>query len=148
MLRLSKKVEYALLALQHTCMASGNLCTVKAIAEHYSISFELLAKVMSTLSKHGIVQSIQGVNGGFVLARPANEITVRAVIRAVEGERAHLIECGTHDSGSCSIEGNCTIKHPLLKLQSVIDTALDSMTIAELVSPTPENMQFVALELG
>ncbi len=141
MLRLSKKVEYALLALQHTTSAQGELCTVKAMAERYNISFELLAKVMSTLSKHGIVQSIQGVNGGFVLARPAHEISIRAVIRAVEGDRAQLLECGSHEAGSCSIEESCTIKHPLLKLQSVIDQAFDSMSIAELSSPITSPMQ-------
>ncbi len=147
MLRLSKKVEYALLALQHTTCAEGEVCTVKAMAERYSISFELLAKVMSTLSKNGIVQSIQGVNGGFVLARPAHEISIRSVIRAVEGDRAQLIECGSHDQGTCSIEDSCTIKHPLLRLQHVIDSALESMSVAELSPKHSRTETFVPLLL-
>ncbi len=144
MLRLSKKIEYALLALQHTALHEGEVCTVKVIAERYNISFELLAKVMSTLSRHGIVQSIQGVNGGFTLARRPEQVSIRDVIAALEGSRAHLLECGSNDHGNCDREDNCTIRHPLMRLQGVIDSALHSMSIADLVKPTSP---VVSLEL-
>src|SRR5690242_10286500 len=114
MLRLSKKIEYALIALQHTSQRRGEVCSVKEMAERYHISFELLAKVLSTLSKHSIVQSLQGVNGGFMMTKSPSEISIRAVINALEGEKSSIVECGDHESGQCSLEDGCTIKHPLM----------------------------------
>lgn len=132
MLRLSKKVEYALLALHHMSADSADVFTVKEMAEHFGISFELLAKVMSSLAKAGIVKSSQGVHGGFTMARPADQVSIRDVLDAVQGSQQRLVECGSHPEQSCTIESACTIKHPLMKLQAVIDQAMASMAIADL----------------
>lgn len=135
MLRLSKKVEYALLALHHMSAGREDVYTVKEMAEHFGISFELLAKVMSSLAKAGIVKSSQGVNGGFAMARSSAEVSIRDVLNAVQGAQQHLVECGSHPEQACTIESACTIKHPLMKLQAVIDQAMASMAIADLHSP-------------
>ncbi|MFM8436971.1 MAG: RrF2 family transcriptional regulator, partial [Candidatus Kapaibacterium sp.] len=111
--------------------------TVKEMAEHFGISFELLAKVMSALAKAGIVRSSQGVNGGFAMARPSTEVSVRDVLTAVHGPQQHLVECGSHPDQSCSIEDACTIRHPLMRLQAVIDRAMSSMAIADLHGSQP-----------
>ena len=147
MLRLSKKIEYALLALQHMTLhetGQGNVYTVKEMSEHFGISFDLLAKVMSRLAKHGIVKSTQGVNGGFIMAKPAHEVTIYDVIVAIEGLSANLVECGSHPDLQCTMEGSCGIKHPLMRLQSVINNAMASMAIADLHERSP---RLVDLEL-
>lgn len=145
MLRFSKKVEYALLALQYMAKREGSVCTVKEMSEQFHISFELLAKVLSALSKKGLAQSLQGVNGGFVIAKKPTLISIADVILAIEGKKAHIVECQHHESSSCYAEDTCTIRYPLERLQSKVDTVFSSMSIADLL---PTESQLVHLELA
>lgn len=146
MLRLSKKVEYALLALQYMSSRTARVCTVKEIAENFNISFELLAKVMSVLSKKGIVQSLQGINGGFSLTKESSSISIADVIAAVENKKSSIVECESGgDHANCYVEERCTIRHPLQRLQTMIDNAFESMTVLDLHKTEPS---FVHVELN
>lgn len=144
MLRLSKKIEYALLSLQFIASRNEVLCSAKVIAERHGISYELTAKVLSALSKAGIIQSVQGANGGFVLAKSAASISLTSVIVAVEGKKAHIVECQGDDQDRCSAEDSCTIRFPLKKLQEKIEDCFDSMTVADLVG---ENVELIQLQM-
>lgn len=132
MLRLSKKIEYALLAVQFIASRSGAVATAKEIAEQHNISFELLAKVLNTLSKSGFLISYQGSQGGYSLALPAEFVTVADIISVVEG-RQNIVDCahGVTDC-DCAAFHTCTIKSPMQLLQGRIDDVFRSMTIAEL----------------
>ena len=72
MVRLSKKVEYGLIAMRHIATRrGGDLVTAKEIAGTYKIPYELLAKVLQRLSKAGLILSVHGVHGGYSLAGDA-----------------------------------------------------------------------------
>ncbi len=135
MLRLSKRVEYSLIAMQHIAGRSGVVVSAKEIAEQYNISFELLSKVLHKLSKSGLLASYQGVQGGYILSQPANFISVASIIDAVEGKQS-IVEC-SHETDGCSCRSlpSCTIKNPMEKLQMKIDNVFQSMTIAEMIQP-------------
>lgn len=133
MLRLSKRVEYGLIAMQHIAGRSGAVVPAKEISELYNISHELLSKVLNSLSKSGYLISLQGVQGGYILAQTASRISVANIINAVEG-RQNLVECTVTDDG-CSCKTQCTIKNPMEKLQAKIDDVFQSMTIAEMIQP-------------
>jgi len=132
MLRLSKRIEYGLLAVQFIATRNGATATVKEIAEQHNISFELLAKVLSALSKSGFLISYQGSQGGYSLAIPAELVTVADIIAVVEG-RQNIVDCtyGVIDC-NCAAFHTCTIKSPMQLLQERIDDVFRSMTIAEL----------------
>lgn len=117
MLQLSKKVEYGLIALRHMAMKPGQVYTAKEIAKEYDIPFELLAKVLQKLARSGVVRSLQGVRGGYSLARRPNEMTVSHIIHVIEEERPMVAECFSDGADSCYLFGNCTIRKPLGKLQ-------------------------------
>jgi Rrf2 family protein len=134
MLRLSKRVEYGLIAMQHIAGRAGAVVSAKEISEQYSISFELLSKVLHRLSKAGCLVSLQGVQGGYILAQSAADISVANIINAVEG-RQNIVEC-TNESEGCTCQAKCTIKSPMEKLQAKIDNVFQSMTIAEMIQPT------------
>ena len=90
MLRLSKKTDYALMAMKHLALqsaASGGAgaASAREIAEHYDIPIELLAKILQRLARRGLLTSHQGTRGGYSLARPATVISVADVIQAVDG---------------------------------------------------------------
>jgi Rrf2 family protein len=134
MFQLSKKVEYGLIAMRHMAMGHlGQVFTTKEIAEHYQIPYELLAKIMQKLAKQGFVASTQGVYGGYSLIRHPSELKVAAIISAIEDKpTVSIIQCESETPESCIIHTTCTIKNPLVKLQSNINRIFDEMTILEM----------------
>lgn len=135
MVRLSKRIEYALLAMQDMAAKSGNIVSAKDVASHYDISQALVAKVLQQLARHGLIRSYAGSTGGYTLARHAEQITVAEVIAVMEGGSSALVDCQNTDHSGCSAEHTCTIKEPLGRLQERIQETFRSMSIAELAAP-------------
>ena len=140
MLRLTKKADYGLMALKYLAEqsepGSGRLshsasASAKAIAEAYHIPPQLLAKILQTLTRAGILVSTAGTNGGYSLARPASEISAFEVIRAIDGP-LFITSCITIH-GTCDLHGTCTIKEPLRKVNDAIKDMLSGLSIADLV---------------
>lgn len=137
MLRLSKKIEYGLMAMQFIAARAGTVVPAKEIADKLGISFELLAKVLNLLTKAGLLASHQGIQGGYMMTKPAEAVTVADIISTIEG-RQNIVEC-FHESAPCTCVAlhTCTIKSPMQILQERIDRTFKSMTIAEMVHPAP-----------
>src|SRR5689334_5074667 len=135
MFQLSKKVEYGLIAVRHMAGGgAGRMFTAKEIADIYNIPYELLAKVMQKLVKKGYISSYQGVNGGYMLLRNPHEIRVSAIIKAIEEKPSVTInQCEAETADTCIIHTTCTIKDPLVKLQTSINKVLDELTIMEMI---------------
>jgi len=134
MLQLSKKVEYALIALRHMAMNShGYVFTAKEIAAKYNISYELLAKVLQKLTKSGVIVSTQGMRGGYSLAKKPDEIQVSYIINVIEEEKATIAECYADGRESCSIFDACTIRKPLGKMQHNLNALFENTTLEQIV---------------
>ena len=143
MLRLTKKADYGLMALKYLAEqteARGTQTPVaqsaKDIAEAYHIPPQLLAKILQTLAKAGILLSHAGTNGGYSLARPARDITAVEVIRAIDGP-LFITSCITIH-GTCDLAGHCTIKEPLRKVNDSITSLLSGISIADLTEPVDQ----------
>jgi Rrf2 family protein len=133
-LRLSKKADYALIALSYMA-APGQRVVVSAreLAERHDLPLELLAKLLQRLVQRGFLTSVQGINGGYRLARTAESISVAQVVDAIDGPLT-LTACGdTRDA--CEQFDKCNIRDPLHRLRTRIADALASCTIAELARP-------------
>ena len=86
MLKLSKKADYALIAVRHLATHRGEPSeSASDIAEAYGISAPLLAKVLQRLARHGLVTARHGSSGGYQLARHPKEISALDVINASSG---------------------------------------------------------------
>lgn len=133
MLRLSKKADYALLALRHLA-APGPRATASAreLAESYDLPPELLAKVLQQLVRAGLLSSQQGIRGGYGLARPPADISVVDVIQAIDGPMT-VTACSESDH-SCDQYTKCNIRDPLWKMKDRIVSALAATTVAELAA--------------
>jgi Rrf2 family protein len=130
MLRLSKKTDYALLALQHLAGESAaGVASARAIAEHFGIPLELLAKIMQQLAHHGLVAAHKGIHGGYYLARPADAISVADVAEAIDGPMT-LTACSPVDVG-CEQFAACTVRDPLWRIRERIVSVLRALTIAD-----------------
>lgn len=135
MLNLSKKIEYGLIALRYMATQPEiSVVTAKEISEKYSISYELLAKVLQKLSRAGIINSYIGVNGGYSLAKSPDNIKLTDVILALENKsNINIVNCASGNPESCSIFHKCTIKTPIGKIQNVISNMLNQITISEIL---------------
>jgi Rrf2 family protein len=134
MIRLSKKVEYGLIAIRHIAtMPAGDIVTAKEIADTYGIPYELLSKVLQKLTKSGLISSHQGMRGGYALARPPVEIPVSLIISAIEGTRQAIVQCLSEGPQTCNVFTVCTIKSPLTKVQANIERAFSTMNLSEIV---------------
>jgi Rrf2 family protein len=135
MFQLSKKVEYALIAMRHMAISgNGVIVTTKEIADRYQLPYDLLAKVMQTLARKGFISSYQGVRGGYIFRDDPRTVKVSAVINAIQGkDTLTIVQCESDSTGPCSIHSTCTIKTPLVKLQTSINSVLDEMSILEMV---------------
>ena len=133
MIKLSKKVEYGLIAIRHIASVNNQISTVKEISEKYTIPSDVLAKVMQKLTKGKLITSYQGAMGGYTLARKANEISVMDVISVIEGTQVGIAQCFSEEPENCSIYMNCTIKNPLGKIQLNLENVFNSMKVSEIV---------------
>ena len=130
MLRLTKKADYALMALKHLAENSVSAQSAKEIAEAYRIPTPLLAKILQTLARSGLVVSHAGIHGGYSLGRPAGQISVFEVIHVIEGP-LFITSCTT-THGNCELTLSCTVKEPLQKLNDTIRELLSKLRISDL----------------
>jgi Rrf2 family protein len=140
MLRLSKKADYALMAMKHLALredrGSDRSSSAREIAEQYDIPIELMAKVLQRLVRRGLLASHQGTRGGYELARTPANISVADVIQAIDGP-VTVTACST-DEVSCDQFAKCNVRDPLWRVRERILSALGECTIAELATdPVP-----------
>ena len=144
MLRLSKKADYALMAMKHLAQKSGVSSTsAREIAEQYDIPIELMAKVLQRLVRIGLLVSTQGTRGGYTLSRPSASISVADVIQAIDGPFT-VTACSTEYS-DCEQYGKCNIRDPLWQIRERIVAALGTVTIAEMANESVATASAVAV---
>jgi len=143
MFKLSKKTDYALIAVKHLAAHSENgSCSAADIAETYGISTTLLAKVMQKLAKKGLVAARHGSSGGYRLVKPPQEITALDVISAIDGPLS-ITSCVTH-RGECYQTSTCTVREPLRRVNESILQVLGTVTISQM-SEDPQGPALVEL---
>src|SRR5437762_8666557 len=139
MLRLSKRADYALIAMKHLALhGDSGSSSAREIAGLYDIPIELMAKVLQRLVRGGLLASQHGTRGGYQLARVPTQISIADVIQAIEGPVTVTV-CSTED-GQCDQYQKCNVRDPLWRVRERILAALGECTIAELAadSPAPE----------
>ena len=131
MLRLSKKADYALMAMKHLATQhDAASASAREIAEAYEIPPELLAKVLQQLVRARLLVSAQGTRGGYRLGRAAAAIPVADVIEAVDGPLT--VTACADDDHSCDQYSKCSIRDPLWKIRGRIIETLTTVSVADL----------------
>ncbi|MEO6239105.1 MAG: Rrf2 family transcriptional regulator [Vicinamibacterales bacterium] len=138
MLRLSKKSDYALMAMKHLAVKSESAVTstsAREIAEQYDIPIELMAKVLQRLVRSGLLTSHQGTRGGYTLAKPTAAISVADIIQAIDGPLT-VTACSTDDE-QCEQFTKCNVRDPLWRIKDRIIAALSTCSLAEISTDQP-----------
>lgn len=133
MLRLSKKADYALIAMKHLALREGGgSSSAREIAEQYSIPIELMAKVLQRLVRHGLLTSQQGTRGGYQIAKDPAVISVADVIMAIDGPLT-VTACSIH-TDRCGQFAKCNVRDPLWRIRERIVSALATCSVSEMAT--------------
>ena len=133
---LTKKGKYGLKAMVHLAgLPSDELAQVADIAETNSISKKFLDHILTELRHAGLVYSKKGKGGGYALARPAGEIPVGAIVRALDGPLAP-IPCASvtafRPCDDCGDLASCPVRLMMVDARNAIANVLDHCTLAEM----------------
>lgn len=132
-MKISAHEEYGIRCLAQLARHKAKL-TIGDIAESEGLTMENAAKVMARLRQLDLVQSLRGKEGGYVLSRPPQEISVGEVIRGMSGGIFELERCQGHgDSLPCVHQTDCGLKPVWAALSNLVSSYLDSITLADLV---------------
>ena len=135
MLSLTRKADYALVALADLARNSPALLSARAIAEKYRLPLPVLTNVLNGLTRCGLVVSTRGARGGYRLARPADRISVAEIVEAVEGSIRFAACCPTDevdDPSSCELVDVCPIHGPIQAVHQIICDVLNRVTLDEI----------------
>ncbi len=134
-MKLSTKGRYGLRAMVDLADHCENApVSISAISTRQGLSVTYLEQLLAKLRKSGLVQSVRGAQGGYVLAKKADEISVGDILRALEGDLSP-VNCSeiTGDEGACSGSKFCVTKFVWQRINNSIEDAVNNMWLSELV---------------
>lgn len=146
-MRITTWAEYGLICALHLAKRKGEgPVTGRDMASRERLPADYVEQILLRLRRADIVRSVRGAHGGYMLARPAQDISVREVIGATELTTFDL-HCVSHpvDDQRCSDAQNCSIRPVWLLLQSKIDDVLESVRLADLLYEEPVVRERVGL---
>jgi Rrf2 family transcriptional regulator, nitric oxide-sensitive transcriptional repressor len=135
LMHLTMFTDFALRTLMRLAGEPARSFATAEIAAEFGISRNHLAKVVRDLAGGGFITTQRGIGGGFVLARPAQSITLGQVVRALEREA--LVECFRADGGCCQLTTRCRLKAKLAAAREAFLRELDTTTLDECAYPAP-----------
>lgn len=135
MLKLSKKIEYAILALKYIAENSEENClSTKIISQNAEIPYDLSAKILQRLVRSEIIKSTQGTRGGYTLNVSPDKLNLGQIANAVEDE-IQITNCMFDNATQedCARIEDCCIKSPLNKVQHQINEIFKTTFLNEIV---------------
>ena len=131
-MRVTAKADYAVRAGAELAAAEEGPVKGERLAEAQDIPLQFLEHILLELKHHGIVRARRGAKGGYWLARPADEVTVAEIVRAVEGPIAHVQSAPPE---SIEYRGNAEhLQEVWIAVRASLRTVLEHVTLADLIS--------------
>jgi len=130
MLNITKKVEYALIAIRHM-NTSKNLCSSREISSIYNVPHEIMAKTLQKLCKMGYVKAVKGSQGGYYLNISINNVNLIDFFENLEGPIG-IVKCST--DSNCDLIGKCNIKSPINKINANIRNILSKISLHDIAT--------------
>lgn len=133
-MRLSTRGHYGLKAMFDLAQHYGNEpIPLKKVAERQNISYNYLEQLMAILRKTGLVKSVRGAQGGYILARDPVAITVGDVIRAMEGPIAPVDCVSEIGPMECDHADSCITRTVWTRVRDKLAEVLDSISLADML---------------
>ena len=129
MLKITKKVEYALIAIKHLSENPKKLSSVSDMSTTYGIPREILAKTMQALAKENIVESVKGPQGGYRNKNKTSDISLNKFFEVLEGPTA-IMDC--YFESGCNHLSSCNIQTPIKKINDSVRDLFNNITLADI----------------
>ena len=140
MIRLSRLADYGVTLMSQLASRPGMLVTAPDLALVTGLPVPTVSKVLKLLAHDSLIVSQRGTKGGYALTRSAGDITVAQIIAALDGPIS-LTDCMDELGNVCDIEAQCTTRTNWRKINDVINEALATVTLADMMAP---DMPFIA----
>ena len=131
MIRVSRMADYGVVAMTHIAREPLVRHTAASIAVQTGVPRPSASKLLKVLARAGILISHRGVNGGYVLSRAPEQVSVAALVAAVDGPIS-LADCLDGPSGICELESFCSVRGPWQKISDAIRVALEEVSLADM----------------
>ncbi len=148
-MRITTWAEYGVICALHLARrANDGPVTGRDIAAQERLPADYVEQILLRLRRAGVIKSVRGARGGYMLARPSTEITIRDVIHASELETFDL-HCVSHpvEEERCNAAHNCSIRPIWVMLQQKIDDVLDSVHLSDLLHDEPTVRERIGLPI-
>lgn len=119
------------MALKYLHSRSPEKVTAKELSDHLNISFDVVARVLQILAHKGVLNSEQGVAGGYRLIQGLHDLTLHQLVEIIDGPSS-VVKCIT-ETGACDIQENCNIVPPMKALNDRLNQFFKTISIQELV---------------
>lgn len=140
-MKLSTKGKYGLKAMFELAKSSNEgPVSLRYISKQQNISDQYLEQIFSSLKKANLVKSIRGAQGGYLLSKPANEITVADILKVLEGDLA-FTEC-LLDSEACENFDSCSTRYVWAQIKKAIENVTMSISLQDMVDDYESNFDF------
>lgn len=140
-MRLSNMADYAVVVMSAAARHCGSVrVSATELAAETGISLPTTQKLVSMLSRHGLLRSMRGTGGGIQLARPAAAITLADIIEAIEGPIA-MTSCVSEQGCECSLQTECSVKSQWQDANAVVRGALAGISLAGMIKPASMSMK-------
>lgn len=132
MVKLNRKIEYALVALKYfSNKLSGRLTTAKEISLGTGVPFDAASRVMQLMAQKEILKAEHGVNGGYLLVKDLQRLSFLEVIEAVSGP-VEVVRCISGDE-ECELFVNCNVISPLKNFNDKLAQFYKTLMVSELL---------------
>jgi Rrf2 family protein len=148
-MRITTWAEYGVICALHLARRSEKgPVTGRDIAAREHLPADYVEQILLRLRRAGVITSTRGARGGYMLSRPPEEISIRAVIHASELETFDL-HCLSHpvEEDRCAASHSCSIRPVWVLLQTKIDDVLESVCLADLLHDEPAVRERVGLPI-
>jgi len=142
-MKLTSYTNYAMRSLQLAALKSPELVRIDDVAKIHNLSRPHIMKIVHELGRAGYLETVRGRNGGFRLARPADEIVVGDVVRITEGPM-DVLECFNPEKNTCPLIGICILSKKVQEATAAFMAVLDDLTIADIASNRGQLMDRIA----
>jgi Rrf2 family protein len=132
---LTRQSDYGVRAILHLATVPyGDVIQTRSIAASEDIPGKYLPSIIRTLARAGLIRTLRGNQGGVMLARPPEEISLREVIEAIEGPIV-IVHC-LRGPNQCNREDDCSFRTVCQNLQDLMVGQLEGTTFADLATGT------------
>ena len=140
-MKLSTKTRYATRAMLELALKyDDGPVSAKEIAEHQEVSPKYLESLLAALRNGGLVHSVRGANGGHLLARSPDQVSIRDIFEVLEGTDG-FVHCTTHPE-SCDRAEECVTQQVWAQMHGACMATLQEITLAELVRQARSKSSF------